>query len=253
MKKFLVFILFGCFTLLLADKLEEIKKRGVITIGVKQDFKPFGFLDEKNQTVGFDIDIAKYIAKKMKVEVELKKVLSKERIPKLVDNSVDIVIASMTINEERAKIIDFSKPYFFETQAMLVRQDASEKSYKDFDDKLVGAIQGATSGVNLSKLAPKIKVVYFQEYPQVLNGLKTGLIKAVTTDYSWCFAQADDNKDSFKVLGDAISYEPYGIGIVKNEKALLDTINKIVRECVKDGTYSKIYQKWFKKKPLKLP
>lgn len=232
--------------------LATILSNKLIRFGVKTDFKPFGFLDDKNQTVGFDIDIAKYIANKLGVKYELKPVLSKERIEKLQKNEVDAVIASMTINEARAKLIDFSKTYHFETQAILTKENFKGKSYRDFKGKNVAAVQGTTSGVNLSKLEPRINIIYFQSYGQAFKGLQSGLVEAITTDYAWCYIQTQDHK-GLKVLDEEIANEPYGIGVAKGNEPLLKTINDALSECVKDGTYEKIYKKWFNKKPAKLP
>jgi polar amino acid transport system substrate-binding protein len=238
---------------LYADKLDEIKERGTMNAGVKYDFKPFGFINKSGSIVGFDIDLIKYIAKKMNVNVKFQQVTSKTRIPMLVSGEIDIVAASMTHKYSRDESIDFSISYFFDGQAMLVRSDEKQTSFRGFENRKVGAIQGATSGKNFKKIQPKAKVVYFQEYPQAVLALKKGKIDAITTDLVWCETQAKDSRKKLKVLNETISYEPYAVGLSENESNFRDTINFAIQEAVRDGYYEKLYLKWFGKKPTKIP
>jgi len=236
-----------------SDKLTEIKKAGVLKAGVKYDFKPFGFTNEKGEVVGFDIDLLNYIAKDLDVKVEFQQVTSKTRIPLVAGGQIDIAAASMTHKVARDDTIDFTISYFFDGQSVLTRVDSSEKEAKDFAGKRVGAIQGATSGENFKKLVSNAQVVYFQEYPQAVMALKKGKIDAITTDLVWCTTQANDSNGAFKVVGDTISFEPYGMGIAENESNLRDAINFAIQKAVKDGTYTKLYNKWFGKDPERLP
>jgi polar amino acid transport system substrate-binding protein len=236
-----------------ADKLADIKKSGILKVGVKYDFKPFGFTDEKGKVVGFDIDLLKYIAKDLGVEIKFQQVTSKTRIPMVAGGQVDIAAASMTHKVKRDDTIDFTISYFFDGQSILAKKDCKAQEAKDFADKKVGAIQGATSGENFKKLVPEAKMVYFQEYPQAIMALKTGKIDAITTDLVWCTTQANDSNGVFKVIGDTISFEPYGMGIAENESNLRDAVNFAIQKAVKDGTYTKLYNKWFGKDPERLP
>jgi len=238
---------------LVADKLADIKKAGVLVGGIKYDFKPFGFINKSGSIVGFDVDLLKYIAKKMQVGVKFKQVTSKTRIPMIVSGEVDLAAASMTHKNKRDNVIDFSISYFFDGQAMLVRSDEKKTSYRDFENKKVAAIQGATSGNNFKKVQPKAKIVYYQEYPQAVLSLLRGKVDAITTDLVWCVTQAQDSRGKLKVLRETISYEPYGIGMSENESNLRDFVNFAIQDAVRDGSYEKLYMKWFGKKPEKLP
>jgi len=236
-----------------ADKLADIKKSGVLNAGVKYDFKPFGFVNAKNNVVGFDIDLLKYIAKDLGVKVKFQQVTSKTRIPLVAGGQIDIAAASMTHKVMRDDTIDFTISYFFDGQSMLVRKDCKTRSAKGFAGKKVGAIQGATSGENFKKASPKAKIIYFQEYPQAVMALKKGKIDAVTTDLVWCSTQANDSKGTLKVTGGTLSIEPYGMGIAENESNLRDAVNFAIQNAVKDGTYTKLYKKWFGENPKVIP
>ena len=236
-----------------ADKLADIKKAGVLKAGVKYDFKPFGFVNSQNKVVGFDIDLLKYIAKDLGVKVKFQQVTSKTRIPLVAGGQIDIAAASMTHKVMRDDTIDFTISYFFDGQSMLVRKDCKKRSVKGFAGKKVGAIQGATSGDNFKKASPKAKIIKFQEYPQAIMALKKGKIDAVTSDLVWCSTQAKDSNGALKVTGGTISFEPYGMGIPENESNFRDAINFALQKSVKDGTYAKLYRKWFGENPKVLP
>ncbi len=236
-----------------ADKLSEVQEAGVLKAGVKYDFKPFGFVNEKNKVVGFDIDLLKYIAKDLGVKVKFQQVTSKTRIPLVSSGQVDIAASSMTHKVKRDETIDFTVSYFFDGQSMLVRKDERTRTAKGFAGKKVGAIQGATSGENFKKASPKAKIVYFQEYPQAVMALRKGKIDAVTTDLVWCSTQAKDSNGALKVTGGTISNEPYGMGIPENESNFRDAVNFSIQKAVSDGTYTSLYKKWFGEKPKQLP
>jgi polar amino acid transport system substrate-binding protein len=236
-----------------ADKLADIKSLGVLKAGVKFDFKPFGFINEKNKVVGFDIDLLRYIAKDLGVDVKFQQVTSKTRIPLVLGGQIDIAAASMTHKVKRDEAIDFTITYFFDGQSILTRKDIKANSAQDFSGKKVGAIQGATSGQNFEKIVPDASIIYFQEYPQAIMALRTSKIDAITTDLVWCSTQAIHSNGALKVVGNTLSIEPYGMGVAENESNLRDAINFAIQKSVKDGTYSKLYKKWFSKEPKILP
>ena len=236
-----------------ADKLADVKSAGVLKAGVKYDFKPFGFVNEKNKVVGFDIDLMNYIAKDLGVKLKLQQVTSKTRIALVATGAIDIAAASMTHKVQRDDTIDFTISYFFDGQAMLVRKDNKKRTPQGFAGKKVGAIQGATSGDNFLKVVPTAKIIKFQEYPQAVMALHKKKIDAVTTDLVWCTAQAKDSHGKLKVIPKTISFEPYGMGIPENESNFRDAVNFALQKAVKDGYYAKSYKKWFGENPKVIP
>jgi polar amino acid transport system substrate-binding protein len=166
---------------------------------------------------------------------------------------IDIAAASMTHKVARDDTIDFTISYFFDGQSILARKGCKKRSAKGFAGKKVGAIQGATSGANFKKAVPKAKIVYFQEYPQAVMALHKKKIDAITTDLVWCSTQAKDSHGKLKVVGGTISFEPYGMGIPENESNFRDAVNFAIQKAVKDGTYAKLYRKWFGENPKQLP
>ena len=250
--KTILFLLF-LFTSVFSDKLEILKDKQFLLAGVKYDYQPFGFVNEKGRVDGFDIDLIKYIATKLDLDVKFKQVTSANRIKLLKAGEVDILAASMTHTFKRDREIDFSMSYFFDGQALLVDKKDAKKTFKDLKESKVGAIRGSTSAYNFKKLFPKSKIILFNEYPQALRSLKGGHIDAITTDLSWCILQSKNSDGQLKVLSKTFSYEPYGIGIIENESNFLDAINEAIADSVIDGTYANIYEKWFGELPSKLP
>ena len=213
--------------------LETIKERDKFVVGVKFDTKLFGLKDPASGDVeGFDIDIAKHIAKEIlgdENKIELVEVTSKTRIPLLNKGDIDAIIATMTINEDRKKEADFSQVYFEAGQSLLVKKGSPIKSINDLTkDTTVIAVKGSTSAVNIREKAPDAKVLEFENYAEAFTALKAGQGDTLTTDNSILMGMASED-DSFELVGGIFTDEPYGIAAKKGEKEFLDKINEILR------------------------
>jgi polar amino acid transport system substrate-binding protein len=234
-------------TVLAADTLAEVKKKGVLVAGVKDSLPPFGYIDEKTRTiVGYDIDFINAIAKKLGVKVELKPVTSASRMPQLQEGHIDIIAATMTKNPERAKQVDFSHTYFFTGQKFITKK-GTVRSLKDLEGKKIGTAKGSTSEQNAKKAIPSATVLSFDDYPQALLALEQGKVFAVTTDeaiLAGILAKAPD-KNKFEIPNVQISDEPYGLGMRKGDKNFVDFVNKTILEMEKSGEAAKIFTKWF--------
>ncbi len=230
-----------------ADTMETIKKKEVLVAGVKDSTPPFGYIDEKTRSlVGYDVDFVAEIAKKLGVKLELKAVTSASRMPQLQEGNIDIIAATMTKTAERAKSIDFSYTYFLTGQKFLVKK-GSVKSLAELDGKKIGTSKGSTSEQNAKKALPSATILSFDDYPQAFLALQQGKVFAVTTDESilaGMLAKAP-NKEQFEIPDIQISDEPYGLGVRKGDKNLLDFVNKTLLEMEKSGEAKKIFDKWF--------
>ncbi|ADI26544.1 glutamate ABC transporter substrate-binding protein [Geobacillus sp. G4] len=235
------------------NTLEKIKQRGKLIVGVKYDLNLFGLKNpETGKVEGFDIDIAKGLAKKIlgdENKIELKEVTSKTRIPMLNNGEIDAIIATMTITEERKKEVDFSDVYFMAGQSLLVKKDSPINSVKDLKKGMtVLTAKGSTSAENIRKVAPQVNVLEFENYAEAFTALKAGQGDALTTDNAllWGMAKQDPN---YRVLDETFTEEPYGIAVRKGDKELLQVINEYLKEIKENGEYDKIYEKWIGKKP----
>ena len=231
-----------------AGKLDEIKERGKLIVGVKDAVVPFGFVDENtNQLVGFDIDICRYIAEQLGVDIEILPVTSATRIPMVAQGQVDLVAATMTHKFERDDVIDFSITYFMDGQKILVAKDSGITSAADLDGMKVGSAQGSTSEKNIAEAVPGVTVVSFDGYPQAFLALKQGKVAAVTTDSTILLGlkNSDENPDNWEIVGEFISAEPYGLGLPENDSDFRDFVNKCLADMWLSGKYQEVYNKWF--------
>ncbi|GIN57456.1 transporter substrate-binding domain-containing protein [Lederbergia ruris] len=228
--------------------LEAIKERDKIIFGVKNDTKLFGLKNPASGEVeGFDIDIAKQIANEIlgdENKVEFVEVTSKTRIPLLNKGDIDAIIATMTISDERKKEVDFSDVYFEAGQSLLVKKGSPIKSVDDLSkDTTVLAVKGSTSAVNIREVAPDAKVLEYENYQEAFTALKSGQGDTLTTDDSILLGMASED-DSYELVGGKFTEEPYGIGVKKGEKELVEAINDALKAIKDNGKYDEIYSKW---------
>lgn len=236
-----------CSSALAGDTLVDVKKKGVLVVGVKDSLPPFGYVDEKSrEIVGYDIDFARAIANKLGVKLEVKPVTSASRMPQLMEGNIDMIAATMTKTAERAKQIDFSHTYFFTGQKFITKK-GTVKTLADLEGKKIGTAKGSTSEQNVKKAVPGATILSFDDYPQAFLALQQGKTHAVTTDESilaGILAKAP-NKDQFEIPPIQISDEPYGLGMRKDDKNFVAFVNKTLIEMEKSGEAKKIFDKWF--------
>ena len=235
---------FGPSAMAQENTVAKIKARGKLLAGVKFDTPPFGFLDDKNEPVGFDIDLVRRIAEHLGVPVELVKVTSPTRVPMLVSGNVDLVAASMTHTRERDKTIDFSITYYTGGQSLLVPKSSSVAGLRDLDGKQVAVQQATTLEKNIAAAAPKAKVTAFKDYNSAWLALAQGRVDALTGSVNILQGFAKNN-DGFKIVGERFSVEPFGVGVRQGDSALRDEINFAIQDLWTSGQYAELYRKWF--------
>jgi ABC-type amino acid transport substrate-binding protein len=230
------------------DTVDTIKARHKLIAGVKNDTPPFGYIDEKNEVVGFDVDIVREIAKALEVDLELVKVTSPTRIPLLVSGNVDVSAASMTHTREREGAIDFSITYYTGAQSLLVPADSSIKGLADLTGKTVAVQQGTTLEKTLATLAPDAKVQAFRDYTTAWLALRQGRADAFTGSYDVLRGFARE-APGFQVVGGKFSLEPFGIGIRHGDWRLRNVVNAVLQDLWTSGRYREFYLKWFQVEP----
>lgn len=238
-----------------ASVLDEIKSRGKLVVGVKYDTKLFGLKNPTNDQVeGFDVDIAKALAKEIvgdENKIELKEVTSKTRIPMLNNKEIDMIVATMTVTEERKKEVEFSDIYFKAGQSLLVKKGSPIKSIDDIKKGTkVLAVKGSTSVTNIKQKAPDATVLEFDNYQDAFSALKAGQGDTLTTDNAILYGMVAQDAN-FQVVGEPFTDEPYGIAMKKGETALVDAVNAGLKKLHDSGEYDKIYEKWIGEKPSK--
>ncbi|MCZ8512767.1 glutamate ABC transporter substrate-binding protein [Paenibacillus filicis] len=236
-----------------AGTLAAIKQRGKLVAGVKYDTKLFGLKDPASGKVeGFDIDIAKALAKKIlgdENKVELKEVTSKTRIPMLQNGEIDLIIATMTITEDRKKEVDFTDVYFKAGQSLLVKKGSAIKSIADLKKGTkVLVAKGSTSADNIRAKAKDATVLEFENYQDAFTALKAGQGDALTTDNAILYGMVKQDPN-FQVVGGTFTDEPYGIAIKKGDTEFVNYVNTFLKDMKSSGEYDKTYEKWIGEKP----
>ncbi|SEM78513.1 basic amino acid ABC transporter substrate-binding protein [Lihuaxuella thermophila] len=240
-------ILAGCATK--KDGGEASKDTAVVKVGTDAAYPPFEKQEGTGEISGFDVDIMQAVAKAAGFKVEIRHTGWDPLFEGIDSGKVDAGISAITITEERKKKYDFSEPYFDAKQLILVPADSSVTSLKDLNGKKIG-VQSATTGETVvqeafGKTYPNLKG--YDDTPAAIEDLKLGRVDAVVADNGVVLEYVKKlGKDKFKVVEDA-SFEPeyYGIIVKKGNKELLEKINAGLKKIREDGTYDKIYQKYF--------
>lgn len=225
------------------------KKRGRLVVGVKFDYPPYGFVNEKKEVVGFEPDMARELAHYLlgdRNAIEFVEVTSANRIPFLVTGKIDIILATMTITAERAKTIAFSDPYYNGGITILVANGNSDiQQMADLKDKRVIVTQGSTSDVVVSKLSPAprqiIKLVHITECFSALQGSRgDAFVQDVTILKPFA-----DRTPGFKIVGGLYNEEVWGIGARKEDREAIEWVNGSLKRLRESGTYDALLKRWF--------
>ncbi|MEA3487593.1 MAG: transporter substrate-binding domain-containing protein [Thermodesulfobacteriota bacterium] len=234
---------------------DKVKEAGVVKAGLMYNSIPAAYFNDKNEWVGFDVDIASEVVKRIgqsmgkELKMEKTKLNNKTRISFLTSGRIDMSTANMTHKRERDKAIDFSITYFFDGEKILAKK-GKYKSHKDFVGKKLASMQGTTSEKNAVNLLKSLgdknpKVISFQDEPSCFLALRQGKVAGWATDSTILIGYAAKEPGKYELVGDFFSDEPYGIGLPENDSDWRDAVNFAIQDMWKDGTYMKIYNKWY--------
>jgi len=228
-----------------ADVLGNIAKSGTIKIAVPQDFPPFGSVGADMAPKGYDVDVARLIAEKLGVKLELVPVTSANRIPYLQTSKVDLVISSLGKNAEREKVIDFSIAYAPFFNGVFGPADVAVKDAAGLAGKTVGVTRGAVEDLELTKIAPADTTIKrYEDNNGTISAFLSGQVDLIATGNvvaAAILARNPPKKPEIKFL---IKNSPCYIGLNKNEPALLAKVDAIIGAAKKDGALDAISEKW---------
>lgn len=240
---------FVCIIVMSVAFLAGCQTKKTLVVGTEATFAPFEFTDDKNNIIGFDIDVINYVAKELGEKIEIKNTPFETLVESLGAKQVDIVIAGMTITEERAEKVLFSKPYYNAYQVIVVREgDTSINTVEDLADKVIAVQVGTTGAMEASAIKgadehPQLK--QFKKVNEAFMELQNGRADAVIID-------APVAKNYMAKLG-GMKYagapftedEEFGIAVHKDNTVLMDKINKALDKLVQSGEYDVLVKKWF--------
>jgi len=226
-----------------------IQTKGKLVVGTKFDQPLFGLKNPtNNQVEGFDVEVAKIIARAIfgtdiTNKVEYQEATSKVRETVIQDGKVDIVVATYTINDERKKVVDFAGPYYVAGQDILVKKaNTTITGVESLAGKKVCTVQGSTSLTNVQKTAPQADVsITFDKYSLCVEALKDGRVEAVTTDNVILLGFINDDPANLKLVNKPFTTEPYGIGLKKDDAAFRTFVNDTLEKAYKDGSWKKAW------------
>jgi glutamate transport system substrate-binding protein len=221
----------------------RLKAEGKIVVGTKFDQPLFGLKNPTtNEVEGFDVEIAKLIADRLGVEPEFVEAVSRNREPFIQDGTVDIVVATYTINDTRKQVVDFAGPYYVAGQDIMVKQDnTSITGVEDLNGKKVCSVVGSTSIQNVQQRAPQADLsISFDTYSKCTDALADGRVEAVTTDNIILLGFIKDRGD-FKLVKDVFTEEPYGVGLKKGDDEFRDFINDVIEESYENGDWKQAF------------
>jgi glutamate transport system substrate-binding protein len=222
----------------------KLQDRGEITIGVKYDVPPFGFKNPQSGEIeGFDVDMGKIIADELGVEPKFVEAISDNRIPFLQQGEVDLILSTMTINQERDMEIEFSEPYYIARGRILVPGDSDIKGIEDLAGKRVCTALGSTYEETLREEAPDADLRLVDTYSECLELLQNGAIDAISTDDVILTGMIIQD-DTLKMVGDELTTEPYGAGIKEGDKEFQKFVSDTLEAAQADGRWEETYQKW---------
>lgn len=229
-----------------ADRLDELKARGKLIVGVSDTTPPFTFKKD-GAHVGYDIDLVRAVAKRLGVTVETVSLSSAERIPLLKDGKVDFVATSMTRTPERLKDIDFSHIYFVTPHAVIVKKSSGITSVHQLAGKKASSASSSTAGGNLKEAVPTVEIVYVRDYAISFDMLKDGKVDAFPTDESVLRAivQQSGKPDDYLFLSDFTKSRNVGFAMKKDEPRFKDAVNRALLDVEASGEAAKIFETWF--------
>lgn len=231
--------------------LEQITKRGELRVGFEAGYLPFEMADKKGRFIGFDIDMAKEMAKAMGVKFVPVNTAWDGIIPALITKKFDIIISGMTATQERNLKINFADPYIIVGQTILLnpKHKGKVKSYKDLNNPkyTLTSKLGTTGEQAIKRLIPRAKYKSFEVESEAALEVLNGKADATVYDLPFCATfMAQQGKGKLIFLDEPFTFEPLAWAIRKGDPDFMNWLNNFLRQVKNDGRYEKIYNKWIK-------
>ena len=227
-----------------AQSLDDIKKKGTITVGMLVDFPPYGTVDTTNNPDGYDADVAKLLAKDLGVKLNLVAVTGPNRIPFLLTNKVDVLVASLAVTPERAKQVQFSRPYSAATIVLYGAKKTPIKTPADLKGLRVAVARASTQDTALTAIAPEgTQIRRFDDDASAMQALLSGQVEAIgcsTTVAALIAKRAGDTYESKLVL----KQQFMAIAMRQGQADLLKAMDSFVATNTSNGELGKLYRKW---------
>jgi polar amino acid transport system substrate-binding protein len=231
--------------------LEGILERGELRVGLTPGYVPLVWKDERGDVVGFDVDMAREMAKAMNVALVLVSTPWDDIIPALNAKKFDIVMSGMTITQDRNLRVNFSDPYIVAGQTILLAKKLVDavKSYKNLDDKkyTVTSMSGSTGEQTIKRLLPEAAYRPYPSQEEAVSAVMQGHGDAFAHDWPYCaWFYAKQGRGKLIFLDKPFTYEPLGWAIRKGDPDFLNWLNHFLRQVKNDGRYLEMYNRWLR-------
>ena len=227
-----------------AQTVEELKKKGEINVGLLVDFPPYGTMNAQNQPDGYDADVARLLGKDLGLKVNLIPVTGPNRIPFLLTNKVDVLVASLAVTPERAKQVQFSKPYSAATIVLFGEKKANIKAAPDLKSFKVGVARASTQDVALTAIAPQgTEIRRFDDDASAMQALISGQVDAIGCSTTVA-AQINKRQPGAFEPKFVLRQQEMAVAMRPGQEPLLKAVNDFVAKNTANGELNKLYQKW---------
>jgi polar amino acid transport system substrate-binding protein len=231
-----------------AQSVADLKKKGELTVGLLVDFPPYGTTNAKNEPDGYDADVARLMAKDLGLKLNLVPVTGPNRIPFLLTNKVDLLVASLAITPERAKQVDFSKPYSAATIVLYGSKKANIKAAPDLKNVKVGVARASTQDVAVTAIAPPgTEIRRFDDDASAMQALISGQVDAIgcsTTVAAQIAKRVPANTFEDKFV---LKQQEMAVAMRPGQAELMKTVNDFVARNTANGELNKLYHKWLER------
>ena len=222
-----------------------------LVVGLDDAFPPFGFRDESNNIVGFDIDLAKEVANRLGKEVEFVPITWNMKVQELNNHNVDCLWNGFTITEDLQKEILYSIPYVENNQVLVVRADSNYATRADLAGKKLTLQSGSSAEAALDNNAEFKnslgEIITHENNLNCLMELDSGTCDVALMDETVASYQITQKDGAYKIIDESLAPEKYGIGFRKDDTELCEQVNETLRAMKEDGTLAKISNEWFGK------
>ncbi|PVZ70585.1 transporter substrate-binding domain-containing protein [Pelagibaculum spongiae] len=232
-----------------AGTLDDILDRGTIRVGFDAGYQPFEMVNKKGEYIGFDIDFAKQLAKAMGVKVEFVNTAWDGIIPALLTKKFDIIMGGMTVTSQRNLRVNFADPYIIIGQTIVMRKELAGTIKKPRDlnkPQYKLAVKLGTTGHEAAKrYFPKAQIFEFETQDDAKLEVLNGKVDAFVYDLPYNSIFASQNEGRVAFIAEPFTYEPLAWAVKKNDADFLNWLNNFQRQVRGDGTYDRMYKKWF--------
>ncbi|MFD1037284.1 transporter substrate-binding domain-containing protein [Virgibacillus byunsanensis] len=232
------------------DSLSKVEDSGVLRVGFEGTYRPFNFLDDDNEYTGFDVDFANELADRLGVETEFIATSWDSLIGGVKSDKFDIIIAQMSVTEERKESVDFTNPYVVTGSVLITKEDTEGISeLEDISGKKVGTGTGTTFA-DVANSVDGADVTLYKSVNEYLQDLLNGRLDVIINDQLLMSHNIQEEGIPVKIVSEILNKDEIGMAVKKDSPDFVNKLNEELAAMLEDGTYEEIYRKWFDSEPL---